>query len=73
MRGRRVERRFGWDCHGLPAEMEAEKRLGEGAVPQWNFHKILLGPDLQPIAAFPSAVTPQDPALVSAIEGALAG
>jgi isoleucyl-tRNA synthetase len=28
MRGRRVERRFGWDCHGLPAEMEAEKRLG---------------------------------------------
>jgi isoleucyl-tRNA synthetase len=27
MRGRRVERRFGWDCHGLPAEMEAEKQL----------------------------------------------
>jgi len=27
MRGRRVERRFGWDCHGLPAEMEAEKEL----------------------------------------------
>src|SRR5699024_9625814 len=21
MRGHRVERRFGWDCHGLPAEM----------------------------------------------------
>jgi isoleucyl-tRNA synthetase len=28
MRGERVERRFGWDCHGLPAEMEAEKELG---------------------------------------------
>lgn len=28
MRGRRVERRFGWDCHGLPAEFEAEKLLG---------------------------------------------
>src|SRR5262249_2039935 len=28
MRGRRVERRFGWDCHGLPAELEAEKELG---------------------------------------------
>ncbi len=28
MRGRRVERRFGWDCHGLPPEMEAEKELG---------------------------------------------
>ncbi len=27
MKGKRVERRFGWDCHGLPAEMEAEKEL----------------------------------------------
>jgi len=27
MRGHRVERRFGWDCHGLPAEMVAEKEL----------------------------------------------
>ncbi len=28
MRGKRVDRRFGWDCHGLPAEMETEKQLG---------------------------------------------
>jgi len=28
MRGARVERRFGWDCHGLPAELEAERLLG---------------------------------------------
>jgi isoleucyl-tRNA synthetase len=28
MRGKRVERNFGWDCHGLPAEMEVEKELG---------------------------------------------
>ncbi len=28
MRGNRVERRFGWDCHGLPAEMETEGELG---------------------------------------------
>ncbi|NUS45394.1 MAG: isoleucine--tRNA ligase [Mycobacteriaceae bacterium] len=28
MRGKLVERRFGWDCHGLPAELEAEKQLG---------------------------------------------
>lgn len=28
MKGERVERRFGWDCHGLPAEMAAEKELG---------------------------------------------
>lgn len=27
MKGKRVERRFGWDCHGLPAEMGAEKEL----------------------------------------------
>ncbi len=27
MRGKKVERRFGWDCHGLPAEMETEKQL----------------------------------------------
>ena len=27
-KGKRVERRFGWDCHGLPAEMGAEKELG---------------------------------------------
>ncbi len=28
MRGRKVERRFGWDTHGLPAEVEAERQLG---------------------------------------------
>jgi isoleucyl-tRNA synthetase len=28
MRGYRVERRFGWDTHGLPIEMEVEKKLG---------------------------------------------
>jgi len=28
MRGRRVERRFGWDTHGLPAELEAQRVLG---------------------------------------------
>jgi isoleucyl-tRNA synthetase len=28
MRGFRVERRFGWDTHGLPIEMEVEKSLG---------------------------------------------
>lgn len=28
MRGYRVERRFGWDCHGLPVEYEMEKTLG---------------------------------------------
>lgn len=28
MKGRHVQRRFGWDCHGLPIEHEIDKRLG---------------------------------------------
>ncbi len=28
MKGKKVERRFGWDCHGLPVEFEMEKELG---------------------------------------------
>lgn len=28
MKGKLVRRVFGWDCHGLPAELEAEKQLG---------------------------------------------
>ena len=30
MRGYYVERRFGWDCHGLPVEYEVEQELGVG-------------------------------------------
>ena len=28
MRGKSVQRRFGWDCHGLPVEYEIEKEHG---------------------------------------------
>lgn len=28
MKGKKVQRRFGWDCHGLPVEYEMEKELG---------------------------------------------
>lgn len=28
MKGYKVERRFGWDCHGLPVEAEVQKKLG---------------------------------------------
>ncbi len=46
LKGKRVERRFGWDCHGLPAEMGAEKELGisgraqimEHGIDQFNAH-----------------------------------
>jgi len=46
MNGKKTERRFGWDCHGLPAEMEVEKQLGiqgrlaiigmEGGIGEFN-------------------------------------
>jgi isoleucyl-tRNA synthetase len=34
MRGQLVHRRFGWDCHGLPAEVEAERELGIAGHPE---------------------------------------
>ncbi len=34
MRGDVVHRRFGWDCHGLPAEVEAERELGIAGHPE---------------------------------------
>ena len=41
--GKKVERRFGWDCHGLPAEMEAEKELGiqgQIAIKEYGIEKF---------------------------------
>ena len=43
MRGNRVERNFGWDCHGLPAEMETEKELqisGRRAITDYGIDKF---------------------------------
>jgi len=43
MKGKRVERRFGWDCHGLPAEMGAEKELkisGRKAIEEFGIDKF---------------------------------
>lgn len=34
MRGRRVERKAGWDTHGLPVELEVEKKLGVSGKPE---------------------------------------
>lgn len=34
MRGYRVERKAGWDCHGLPVEIEVEKELGLYSKPE---------------------------------------
>jgi glutathione peroxidase len=38
----------------------------------WNFEKFLVGRDGSVIARFAPSVTPEDPALVEAVEGALA-
>lgn len=45
--------------------------LGEPARPQWNFHKVLVGPDGTFLKAYPSATRPADAELVADIEAAL--
>ncbi|MDD4763076.1 MAG: class I tRNA ligase family protein, partial [Sphaerochaetaceae bacterium] len=43
MKGKRVNRRFGWDCHGLPVEYEMEKILnirGHKAVQEYGVAKF---------------------------------
>ena len=43
MAGFKVERRFGWDCHGLPAEMLSEKELrisGKLAIEKFGIEKF---------------------------------
>lgn len=43
MKGRKVERRFGWDCHGLPVEYEMEKELkisGKRAIEDFGVAKF---------------------------------
>ena len=43
IKGKRVERKFGWDCHGLPAEMGAEKELnisGRKQIEEYGIDKF---------------------------------
>ncbi len=43
MLGNQTKRRFGWDCHGLPAEMETEKTLsisGKVAIEKYGIHNF---------------------------------
>lgn len=42
-------------------------------APRWNFHKYLIGRDGQLKASFPSAVEPDDPRVIAAIERELTG
>ena len=49
----------------------AEAQLGEAAVPQWNFHKLLIGRDGRLIAAFPTRTEPTSEEVRNAIVAAL--
>ena len=43
-----------------------------GDAPKWNFHKYLIGRDGRTVSSFGSRTTPDDKALVAAIEAAIA-
>jgi glutathione peroxidase len=48
------------------------EELGEAAVPKWNFHKYLVGPDGALAGTFGSMTAPDDAGLTKAIDEALA-
>ncbi|ALN58054.1 glutathione peroxidase/vitamin B12 transport periplasmic protein btuE [Lysobacter enzymogenes] len=54
-----------------PLYKDLAKAAG-GEAPKWNFHKYLIGRDGKLIASYGSKTTPDDPAVVAAIERALA-
>lgn len=60
----------GADRHPFFAEVEAA--LGAGALPGWNFHKYLVGPDGELEASWPSHVAPESAAITGAVEAGLA-
>ncbi|MEQ8370996.1 MAG: glutathione peroxidase [Alphaproteobacteria bacterium] len=47
--------------------------IGAAASPQWNFHKILIGPDGEVAEVFESKVTPDSTDLTEAIERSVGG
>ena len=57
-----------------PGQSPVYTFLGEsGNLPAWNFSKYVVDKNGKVVAFFPSAVTPEDPALRAAISKALAG
>ena len=49
----------------------AVDQLGEPAEPVWNFHKILIGPKGEAVAAFGPRTDPLDASIVEAVEKAV--
>lgn len=60
---------IGRDAHPFYRWIATE--LGEAGAPRWNFHKYLIGPDGAVAGAWPSRVSPTDPAITDAIDKAL--
>jgi glutathione peroxidase len=60
----------GDDQHPLYAALTGKEGAFPGDV-KWNFGKFLIGPDGKPLARFEPGTTPDDAALVKAIEEAL--
>lgn len=58
-------------AHRHPFYAWAQSQIGNAAVPQWNFHKILIGRDGRVITAFGTRTTPTDASVRQAIEAAL--
>jgi len=48
------------------------EELGEESRPVWNFHKYLISPEGKAVTFFPSAVKPDAPELLAAVQKALA-
>jgi glutathione peroxidase len=64
----------GANRHALYEELTAkEDAEGEAGDVKWNFEKFLVAPDGTVVARFRPQVTPEDPAMVSAIEEQLPG
>ena len=60
--------------HAIYAELEQQADAdGEAGDVKWNFEKFLVAPDGKVVGRFRPQVTPEDPALVAAIEAQLPG
>ena len=57
--------------HRHPFYAWAQTQLGDAAVPQWNFHKLLIGRDGHLIAAFPTRAEPTSEEVRNAVDAAL--
>jgi glutathione peroxidase len=64
----------GANQHPLYAELEQTADAdGEAGDVKWNFEKFLVSPDGKVVGRFRPQITPEDPALVEAIEAQLPG